>query len=69
MRRRQGEILELYSHYANATAERLGVDASPVWLVEPDLAQYASATQRGGGMQQSELVALFCRIGARIDQA
>jgi len=66
VRNYEPQILNLYEHFANETARRLGSKAVVVWLMEPDWHQYSEHTQRGGGLKQRAMVALFQRMVQRV---
>lgn len=60
------QILDLYSHFANETASRLGRSSDTVWLIEPDWYQYSQEGQQGGGLTQDAMVSLYDQISCRI---
>jgi hypothetical protein len=66
IRQHAPQILELYSHYANETASRLGRSSDTVWLIEPDWYQYSQEGQQGGGLTQDAMVSLYGRISDSI---
>jgi len=59
IRRSEPAVLELYSHFANETAARLGRTSDTIWLIEPDWYQYSQRSQQSGGLEQNSMVALY----------
>eukprot|EP00967_Tisochrysis_lutea_P030288 scaffold35539_cov35-Tisochrysis_lutea.AAC.3 len=66
IRSHQADILELYSHFANETATRLGRSSDSVWLIEPDWYQYSQQSQKGGGLPHNMMISLYHRISVAI---